>query len=89
MNTNRQLIVAVTLFAALSAGIAPAMAAGPAKKAAAASEEIPMLPPIIIIGKRLTPEEKAMLAQQDHNRNVKKVARKKSDANRVAAFTAL
>lgn len=89
MNTHRQVIVAVTLFAALSAGIAPAMAAAPCKKAAVAAEEIPMLPPIVIIGKRLTPEEKAVLAQQDHNRNVKKVARKKLDANRVSALTAL
>lgn len=86
MNTKRQLVVAVALFAALNAGIAPAMAAGAAKKSVARAAEIPMLAPIIITGKRLTLEEKTALTQQDHHNEVKKVVRKKSDNNRMAAL---
>lgn len=62
----------------------PAMAAGAAKKTVSAGEEVPMLPPIIVIGKPLTLAERTALAQQDRNNNVQKVARKKSDNNRMA-----
>lgn len=89
MNIPRQLLIATTLFATLSAGIVPTMAAEPTKKTVPASEEIPMLPPIIVIGKRLTPEEKAIFAQQERSSNLKKVARKKNETNGLPAFNSV
>ncbi|MEO6918760.1 MAG: hypothetical protein ABI171_07030 [Collimonas sp.] len=90
MNTSSRLLVAAALLATLSMSAAPVMAAAPAKKAAVKSEDIPLLmPPIVIIGKRLTPEEKAMYAAQDRAQNMKKVARKKNAATAASALSAL
>jgi hypothetical protein len=47
------------------------------------------MPPIVIIGKRLTPEEKAMYAAQDRAQNMKKIARKKNATTATAALSAL
>jgi hypothetical protein len=94
MNTTSKLLVAATLLATLSIGASPAMAAASAKKAAAPSatqsQDIPLLmPPIVIIGKRMTPEEKIAFTQQQRAQAVKKVARKKTEATGSPALSAL
>jgi len=98
MNTTSKLLVAATLLATLSIGASPAMAAAPAKKAAAPSaaqsqaqiQDIPLLmPPIVIIGKRMTPEEKMAFTQQQRAQAVKKVARKKTEPTVSPALSAL
>jgi hypothetical protein len=96
MNTTSKLLVAATLLATLSIGAGPAMAAASAKKAAAPSaaqaqsQDIPLLmPPIVIIGKRMTPEEKIAFTQQQRAQAVKKVARKKTEATGSPALSAL
>lgn len=90
MNTSSKLLIAAALLATLNLSAAPAMAAAPAKQAAVKSDEIPLLmPPIVIIGKRLTPEEKAMYAAQDRVQNMKKIARKKNATTATAALSAL
>ncbi|AIY40711.1 hypothetical protein LT85_1553 [Collimonas arenae] len=94
MNTLSKSLVAATLLATMSMSAVPAMAAGAAKQAAvkpaANSTGIPLLmPPIVIIGKRLTPEEKAMYAAQDRAQNMKKIARKKNANTATAALSAL
>lgn len=87
MNTASKLLAAATLLATLSMSAAPAMAAGAAKQAAAKSDDIPLLmPPIVIIGKRLTAEEKAMYAAQDRAQNMKKIARKKNATTALSAL---
>ena len=97
MNTTSKLLVAATLLATLSIGASPAMAAS-AKKAAAPSaaqsqaqiQDIPLLmPPIVIIGKRMTPEEKMAFTQQQRAQAVKKVARKKTEPTVSPALSAL
>lgn len=87
MNTSSKLLVAATLLATLSMSAVPAMAAGAAKQAAVKSDDIPLLmPPIVIIGKRLTAEEKAMYAAQDRAQNMKKIARKKNATTALSAL---
>jgi|GEM_PF-1220105 len=94
MNTPSKLLVAATLLATLSIGASPAMATAPAKKAAAQSQaqlqDIPLLmPPIVIIGKRMTPEEKMAFTQQQRAQAMKKVARKKAEPTVSPALSAL
>ncbi|HWX01005.1 hypothetical protein [Collimonas sp.] len=90
MNTSSKLLVAAALLATLSTSAVPVMAASAAKQTAAKADEIPLLmPPIVIVGKRLTPEEKAMYAAQDRALNMKKVARKKNAGTATAALSAL
>jgi hypothetical protein len=90
MNTSSKLLVAATLLATLGMSAIPVMAATPVKKAVVKSEDIPLLmPPIVIVGKRLTPEEKAMYAAQDRAQNMKKIARKKNATTATAALSAL
>lgn len=90
MNTTSTLLVAATLLATLSIGASPAMAAAPAKKTAAQSQDIPLLmPPIVIIGKRMTPEEKMAFTQQQRAQAMKKVARKKTEPSGSPALSAL
>ncbi|AMP03889.1 hypothetical protein [Collimonas pratensis] len=91
MNTSSKLLVAVTLLATLSVSAVPAMAAAcAAKQTVAKADDIPLLmPPIVIVGKRLTPEEKAMYAAQDRALNMKKIARKKNASTATAALSAL
>lgn len=91
MNTSSKLLVAATLLATLSVSAVPAMAAAcTAKQTVAKADDIPLLmPPIVIVGKRLTPEEKAMYAAQDRAQNMKKIARKKNASTATAALSAL
>ncbi|WP_211444350.1 hypothetical protein [Collimonas humicola] len=90
MNTSSRLLAAAALLATLGMSAAPAMAAGAARQGAVKSDDIPLLmPPIVIIGKRLTPEEKAMYAAQDRAQNMKKIARKKNATTATAALSAL
>ncbi|WP_211467645.1 hypothetical protein [Collimonas silvisoli] len=92
MKPASRLLAAATLLAALSLNmtVSPAMAATPARKAAAQAEEIPLLmPPIVIIGKRMTPEEKAVFARQQHTQSMKKVAHKKNEMPGSPALSAL
>jgi hypothetical protein len=94
MDTTSKLLVAATLLATLSIGASPAMAAASTKKAAAPSQaqlqDIPLLmPPIVIIGKRMTPEEKIAFTQQQRAQAVKKVARKKTEPTVSPALSAL
>lgn len=92
MNTVTKLITVAAMLATLSTSVTPAVAAAPApaRKAVVESEEIPLLmPPIVIIGKRMTPEEKTMFAQQERSRNMKKVARKKIGMTDLSALSAL
>jgi hypothetical protein len=92
MKPASRLLIAATLSAALGLSISPAMAATPAKKTAvpAQAEEIPLLtPPIVIIGKRMTAEEKAVFAQQQRSQTVKKVAHKKNEKAGMSALSAL
>ncbi|GAC1321743.1 MAG: hypothetical protein NVS3B11_11890 [Collimonas sp.] len=97
MNTASRLPVATMLLAALSLSTSPVMAAAPApaKKAAVQPEEIPLLmPPIVIIGKRMTAEEKIAFSQPQQPRQqrahaMKKVARKKTEQIGSPALSAL
>lgn len=90
MNTSSKLLLAATLLATLSVSAVPATAACAAKQTVAKADEIPLLmPPIVIVGKRLTPEEKAMYAAQDRAQNMKKIARKKNASTATAALSAL
>jgi hypothetical protein len=90
MHTAFRLLVAATLLATMSLSTSPAMAAASAKKTVAQPEDIPLLmPPIVIIGKRMTPEEKIAFTQQQRAQAVKKVARKKTEATGSPALSAL
>ncbi|HWW05044.1 hypothetical protein [Collimonas sp.] len=93
MKPASRLLVAATLLATLSLSmtVSPAMAAAPARKTATQvqAEEIPQLPPIVIIGKRMTVEEKVAFAQQQHAQGMKKVARKKNEKTGMSALSAL
>lgn len=90
MNTVSRLLVAAALLAPLSLRICPAMAVEPSKKAAVQPEDIALLmPPIVIIGKRMTPEEKIAFTQQQRAPAMKKVARKKTEQPGSPALSVL
>ena len=61
-------------------------------RAQAQSEDIPLLmPPIVIIGKRMTPEEKMAFTQQQQQQRIqamKKVVRKKAESSSSPALSA-
>jgi hypothetical protein len=61
MNTLTTLIT--TTFGLLA--ISSALAADPAPKAPAAAQQVIVLQPVIVVGKRLTPVEKTLLARNE------------------------
>ena len=77
MTTLRNFQIAALLGLVLASGIAAAEPTAAARAKSATSDE-GQIPQVIIIGKRLSAEEKARMAQEDSNPKDKKMLSKKS-----------